>query len=63
VKIELDLSDCSERIRVERDQAFCKLHNEDVCILCVWPNFKKKSCGFVPLISIHFMLLFKFVLA
>jgi hypothetical protein len=63
VKTELDLADRSEWIRVERDLALCELYNRDVGILCGWPNFKKKSCVFVPLISIYFLFLFKFVLA
>jgi hypothetical protein len=63
VKTELDLGDRSEWIMIERDPAFCELHNEDIDILCGWPNFRKKSCVFVPLISIYFMFLFKFILA
>jgi hypothetical protein len=63
VEIELDLGDRSEWIRVERDPALCELHNEDVSILCGWPNFGKKSYIFVPLILIYSMFLFKFVLA
>jgi hypothetical protein len=63
VEIELDLGDHSEWIRVERDSALCELHNRDVGIICGWPNFRKKSCVFVPLISIYFLFLFKFVLA
>jgi hypothetical protein len=63
VKTELDLGDRSEWIRVERDTTLCELHNEDIGILCGWPNFRKKSCVFVPLISIDFMFLFKFILA
>jgi hypothetical protein len=63
VKTELDLSDRSEQIRVERDTALCELHNGDVGILCGWSNFGNKSCVFVPLISIYFLLFFKFVLA
>jgi hypothetical protein len=63
VKTELDLVDRSEWIRVERDPALCELHNGDVGILYGWPNFGKKSCVFMPLISIYFMFLFKFVLA
>jgi hypothetical protein len=63
VEIELDLGDHSEWIRVERDSALCELHNRDVDIICGWPNFRKKSCVFVPLISIYFLFLFKFVLA
>jgi hypothetical protein len=63
VETELDLGDCLEWIRVERDLTLCELHNGDVGIVCGWPNFGKKSCVFVPLISIYFLLLFKFVLA
>jgi hypothetical protein len=44
VKSELDLDDRLEWIRVERDPALCELHNEDVGILCGWPNIGKKSC-------------------
>jgi hypothetical protein len=62
VKTKLHLSDRSEWIRVERDMALCELHNRDVVILCGWSNFGKKSCVFVPLISIYFLFLFKFVL-
>jgi hypothetical protein len=60
VETELDLSDCSEWIRVERDSALCELHNGDVDILCGWPNFRKESCVFVSLILIYFLFLFKF---
>jgi hypothetical protein len=60
---ELDLGDHSEWIRVERDPALYELHNRDIGILCGWPNFRMKSCVFVPLISIYFLFLFKFVLA
>jgi uncharacterized membrane protein len=60
VKTELHLGDRSEWIRVERDPALCELHNKDVDILCEWPNFENKSCVFVSLILIYFMLLFKF---
>jgi hypothetical protein len=63
VKTEVDLGDHSEWIRVERDMALCELHNRDICILCRWLNFRKKSCVLVPLILIYFMFLFKFVLA
>jgi hypothetical protein len=52
VKIE---GDHSEWIRVERDPTLCELYNGDVGILCGWPNFEKKSCVFVPLISIYFL--------
>jgi hypothetical protein len=62
-KNELDLGNHSEWIRVERDPALCELHNRDVGILCGWPNFRKKFCVFVSLISIYFMFLFKFILA
>jgi hypothetical protein len=34
VKIELDLGDHSERIRVERELTLCELLNGDVGILC-----------------------------
>jgi hypothetical protein len=60
VEIGLDLGDRSEWIRVERDPALCELHNGDIGILCGWPNIRKKSCVFVPLILIYFMLLFMF---
>jgi hypothetical protein len=60
VETKLDLGDCSEWIRVERDPALCELHNEDVGILSGWLNFEKKSCVFVSLILINFMFLFKF---
>jgi hypothetical protein len=63
VEIELDLGDRSEWIRVQRDPALCKLHNRDVGILYGWPNFEKKSCVFVSVISIYFLFLFKFGLA
>jgi hypothetical protein len=59
VETELDLGDCSEWIRVERDSTLCELHNGDVGILYAWPNFRKKSCVFVSLILIYFMFLFK----
>jgi hypothetical protein len=62
VKTKLDLGDCSKWIRVERDPALFELHNRDVGILCGWPNFRKKSCVFVPLISIYLPFLFKFIL-
>jgi hypothetical protein len=52
VKTKLDLGDCSEWIRVEKDPALCELHNGDVGILCGWPNSGKKYCFFVPFISI-----------
>jgi hypothetical protein len=60
VETRLDLDDHSEWIRVERDPALCELHNKDVGILCGWPKFRKKSCIFVPLILIYFLLLLKF---
>jgi hypothetical protein len=60
VETRLNLDDRSEWISVERNPAFCELHNRDVGILCGWPNFEKKSCVFVPLILIYFLLLFKF---
>jgi hypothetical protein len=60
VKTELDLGYRSEWIRVERDSSLCELHNGDVGILCEWPNFRKKSCVFVPVFLIYFMFLFKF---
>jgi hypothetical protein len=60
VEIELDLGDRSEWIMVERDPTLCELHNEDVGIICGWPNFRKKSCVFVSLILIGFLFLFKF---
>jgi hypothetical protein len=63
VKTELDLSDRSEWIRIERDLTLCELHNEDVDILYGWLNCGKKSCVFMHLILIYFMFLFKLVLA
>jgi hypothetical protein len=63
VESKLDLGDYLEWIRVERDLALCELHNGDFGILCRWLNFGKKSCVFVPLISIYFLFLFKVVLA
>jgi hypothetical protein len=60
VKTGLDIADRSEWIRVERDPALCELYNRDIGILCGWLNFRKKSCVFVPLILIYFLLLFKF---
>jgi hypothetical protein len=60
VETKLDLGDRSEWIRVERDPAFCELHNRDVCILCGWSNFRKKSCVFVSLLLIYFLFLLKF---
>jgi hypothetical protein len=59
VETKLDLGDRSEWIRVERDLALYELHNEDVGILCGWPNFRKKSCVFVSLILIYFLFLFE----
>jgi hypothetical protein len=61
VQTELYLDDRSEWIRVERDLTLCELHNGDVDIFYRWPNFGNKSCVFVPLISIYFLFLFKFV--
>jgi hypothetical protein len=63
VETELDLGDHLKWISVEREPSLCELHNGDVGILCEWLNFGKKSCVFVPLISIYFLFLFKFVLA
>jgi hypothetical protein len=63
VETKLDLGDHSEWIRIERDPALCELYNGDVGILCGWLNFGKKSCVFVPLILIYFLILFRFVLA
>jgi hypothetical protein len=34
MKTKLDLGDCSEWIRVERDSALYELHNGDVGIFC-----------------------------
>jgi hypothetical protein len=62
VETELDLGDRSEWIWAEKDPALCELDNGDVGILCGWLNFGKKSCIFVPLISIYFLFSFKFVL-
>jgi hypothetical protein len=62
VETKLDLGDRSEWIRVERDPALCELNNGGVGILCGCPNFRKKSCVFVPLILIYFMFLFQFAL-
>jgi hypothetical protein len=59
VETELDLGYCSEWIRVEGYSILCELHNGDVGILCGWLNFRKKSCVFVSLILIYFLLLFK----
>jgi hypothetical protein len=59
VDTKLDLGNRSEWIRVERDPALCEVHNGDVCILCGWPNFEKKTCVFVSLILIYFLFLFK----
>jgi hypothetical protein len=59
VKTELDLDDHSEWIRVERYLTLCELNNEDVDILCGWPNFRKKSYVFVSLILIYFLFVFK----
>jgi hypothetical protein len=62
VKIELDLDDRLEWIMIERDSTIYELHNGGVGIFCGWPKFRKKYCIFVPLISIYFLFLFKFVL-
>jgi hypothetical protein len=59
VKIELDLSDRLEWIRVERDPTLCELNNGDIGILCGWPNFRKKFCVLVSFILIYFLFLFK----
>jgi hypothetical protein len=59
VETKIDLGDRSEWIRVTRDLALCELHNRDIGILCGWPNFRKKSCVFVPLILIYFLFLVK----
>jgi hypothetical protein len=59
VKTELDLDNHSEWIRVERDSAFCELHNGDIGIHCGWSNFMMKSCVFVSLILIYFLFSFK----
>jgi hypothetical protein len=56
VEIELDLGDRSEWIRIERDLTLCELHNRDVCILCGWPNFRKKSYVFVSHIDLLLVL-------
>jgi hypothetical protein len=58
VEVELDFGDRSEWIMVERDPALCELHNEDVDILCGWPNFGKKYYIFMSLIFIYFLFLF-----
>jgi hypothetical protein len=63
VKIELELGDHSEWIRVERELALSELNNRDIGIIYGWSNFDKKSYVFVPLILIYFLFLFKFVLA
>jgi hypothetical protein len=55
----LDLGDHLEWIRVKRDPALCEPHNGDVGILFGSLNFRKKSCVFVSLILIYFLLLFK----
>jgi hypothetical protein len=59
VKTKLDLGNRLEWIRIERDSDLCELYNGDICILCGWPNFAKKSCVFVSLILIYFLFLFK----
>jgi hypothetical protein len=48
VKTELDLGDHLERISVERDPTLYELINEDIGNICGWPNFRNKSCIFVP---------------
>jgi hypothetical protein len=59
VETELDLGDCSEWIRVERDPTLCELHNGDVGILCGWPNFEKKSCvSLIDLLPVLVQVLF-----
>jgi hypothetical protein len=59
VKTELNFGDRSEWIMVERDPAPCELHDRDVCFLCGWPKFRKKSCVLVSLVLIYFIFLFK----
>jgi hypothetical protein len=59
VETELDLSDHSDWIMVERDSTLCELHNGDVGFLCGWLNFGKKSCVFASLILIYILFLFK----
>jgi hypothetical protein len=59
VQTKLDIGDCSEWIRVEKDLALCELHNGDVGIFCGWLNFRKDSCVLVSLILIYFLFLFK----
>jgi hypothetical protein len=59
VETKLDLGDRSEWIRIERDPALCELHNGDIGILCGWLNFGKKSCVFISLILIYFLIFFK----
>jgi hypothetical protein len=44
VETELDLSDRSDRIRVEKDPTLCELLNGDIGNLYDWPNFGNKSC-------------------
>jgi hypothetical protein len=57
VEVKLDLGDCSQWIRVERDLALCELHNGDIGILCWWPNFGKKiSCPCVSHIDLLLIL-------
>jgi hypothetical protein len=59
VETELNLGDRSDWIRIERDLSLSVLHNGDVCILCGWLNFGKKSCVLMSLILIYFLFLFK----
>jgi hypothetical protein len=59
METELNLSDRSEWIMVERNLTLCELHNGDIGILCGCPNFRKKSCVLVSLILIYFIFLFK----
>jgi hypothetical protein len=63
VETKLDLSDHSERVRVERDMALCELLNGDVGNICGWLNFENKSCLLCLLISIYLLFLLKFALA
>jgi hypothetical protein len=61
VETELDPGDRSEWTRVERDQALYDLYNEDVGILCGWPNFEKKSCvSHIDLLPVLVQALFLF---
>jgi hypothetical protein len=59
VETELNLSDRSEGIRVERDPTLCELHNGDVGIFCGSLNFRKKSCvSHIDLLPILVQVLF-----